>query len=217
MDSSSEPPVSLAESPQLVFVYIGLSYTFEMIPNCAAEIVGSIVSLTDAACFLPTAFIDRIEKEWEVIKKVFALSEKEDLPEFVKVARCIFVYCFAKHVTMSSVTLTNVFRSNIQVTTTIGPLRPCTLASHHSHDGLEPFFTANPALLYRYDNILTSCAHDERGTEVRGYKAELTKAMGGDKTRHQNTPFHCSGLPESTNWSLSEDDWTTRLYYCLPT
>jgi len=69
MDSSSEPPVSLAESPQLVFVYIGLSYTFEMIPNCAAEIVRSIVSLTDAACFLPTAFIDRIEKEWEVIKK----------------------------------------------------------------------------------------------------------------------------------------------------
>ena len=54
----------------------------------------------------------------------------------------------------------------------------------------------------------------ERKEEVAGYKRELDRVIREED--HVDTCFHCNGFTTTTGWALPEDDWTRRLYHCLP-
>jgi len=202
---------SLKES---LFVYIGLTCIFERL-IVPLEIVGENISLDSAATFLPAAFIDLIKKEWTVIKDVFDLSKRKDRSEFVRVDHNLFIYCFPQHTRMSSVSMTRINTcGSVKVTVKDDWLRPCDMLMHLEHDGLEPFFSANPLLLHKYNEILASTSVSvQRKSEVQTYKCRLASMM--ESGQHQNSCYHCNGLPNTTGWALTEDEWTTRLYYCL--
>ena len=116
---------------------------------------------------------------------------------------------------MSHVMVSLIKRFGIVLSVQEGELGTRSITGHHKHDGLMPFFTANKVLLREYDKILSNAYEStERKEEVDGYKRKLLKVV--NEGENLDTCFHCNGFAMTTGWALPWDDWTRRLYHCLP-
>ena len=164
-----------------------------------------------------------IEKERKMIDKYFAkvLKNKKSEPHFFKVNQLLWIFCHGFYVKMSDVTVSQLMECGLSISAhhTERELFSCNMASHGGHIGLEPFFKDNIFLKQFYSDLYNRGDIDEEyKAEVGRYLATLNRILTQGLPRvHKNTIYHSNGIPGARSWEMTENEWTCRLAYCLPT
>ena len=128
-------------------------------------------------------------------------------------------FCHGHYVKMSDVTVSQLMECGILISVhhTEQEVFKCTIKLHRDHVGLESFFKDNIFLKQFFSNLYNHI-DGEYKVEVGSYLTTLNRILIQGLPRvHKYTIYHSNGIPEARSWETTENEWTCRLAYCLPT